>query len=1740
LTTPLTTPWNQPSKMQWVLVAFLGLAAASQITEFSPEKEYTFHYTSSILSGIPELGRQHAGVKLATTVKAQKFPDNTIRIKFQDSKFRNYNDEVEKDMRFPRAPRMDVEEQQEVPAAIKEHLEMPFKVVTHEELVQKIQVEATEPEFITNIKKAAVSQLLAVSQSKLTHESEGRRQFVESLQRMEESIMGECDTHYTVERMPEYLAMEFEEREQIPMRELCQGKDYYEVIKAKDLKNCRERPMFLHVYGASSVSDGSLGSSAPFAAESSVTRSIICGTPDSFHLRVTSNQHKAIISPSGKFHQMERMKVTSTSIVSLHSVEDKRQEIPDVKAPKPRGSLMFEHPKESSFSALVSEKSMVPQIRSPQDLEEDWYKAQVVQPDIESRPVSLYPKQTPEEKMSRLLVIFKRIVEIAPMSPESSHSGEDVTGSALLISRALSNFGLQDIKSLWQQIDASLPENLKLAAYHSFLDIVSISGTNPAIKFIIDEVKSSKLVGENAAMIVSNAIRSAKTPTKQLLKELIDLLKHIAEQDNRNVISTVVLAVTRLIHKACIHETSSVMNFPAKTYGRFCDEKAPEITRDLIPFLAEKLFATRKTDVNQLITYINALGNLGHDGAAIHLLKVIDDGSFDSHPRSVAVYQLRRAASRNPALYRPIILQLIVNAAESDVVRMAAITILPHTWPTSVHLNELAIRTWWEPSNQVSAYITSTLRALANPELERYSKIYAVISESAREAIKLAKPTDAGIQTSHNIMISHFLDTLKAAVNMKLQYVFSEEDELPRNLFMKASVKSDTHKFNHMEVAAHMEGGQFLLNKLYETYARFMLSEDEKSRMDTQRDYIKNIVNVESRRMRKPEAHITVKSLGLQRIFSLDSRMVEELLEKIAIESIEALKMHKVHSYEFMKIIDMNGHNALIPTESGLPVIISHSTPLVVSGQAMADMELKDMRDMKAAVTIKPVVNYKQITQAGIFCPITKKFLSASVDASVHIALPLVTEVALKEGQLEVIIRTPEDQESQREKPVFDMRVKPYTTNYDIMSPSRVPISRSTDAKVIRSANPRMVKEIPLGEPLGLALRLKVETEQPFADIAEILRQLSHHSPLTLLTLPFPLQTVKDHSIQLMYNPTNSNTKDISLLLSAGHGRKQSSSSPVLMSESPVTDVKKYMELALNKMTDPSQAVALNIEARLRRDNRVVAKNMIAQITAAKNDENSLMKIIMLVKMPLADKAYIADIDATRMVKRPINRWDKEAMIAEDIRSVIDIKAKAGVENEQMHDLMLKLVVERSEEMKAHVKSSEAWRMCEADNAKGLRLSESCIRARTLASALDVIKADLSLPRPLSRHPYMITLATALKAYFLPHLSVEDSSYNSPSQTQDNYQIVTMIAPNGMSLSLDVAAEGRKTVLSNIRLISSMKYVLPIVMKESLSARVVKMLTKSRLPSRCSIEGNRVATFDKLIYDYTLNDCEHVIFRDCTESPKVMVSVKKTTSQHIVKAVIDGNKYEIEMIKGSRGARTNPGQVKVNGQVKQAAPRVQGEPIMFEDASNQIYLYEDGVYEIFSMRHGLTIRADSESAEVKAFHGRLRNLACGLCGDLNDEKTACVKSAQQCVMSSPRLAAYSYMVEDGQCAGIPAQEKAVFQEETKECVRKEVLPSQVLDIFRNRQLSVKRGQTPMKHMDMEHGQKICISMKQVQMCPITVTPAEIESIEMPFFCVARDQEGRSLQKLAQSGDKIIEAPRFPIAFTSIVQVPKRC
>ena len=98
---------------------------------------------------------------------------------------------------------------------------------------------------------------------------------------------------------------------------------------------------------------------------------------------------------------------------------------------------------------------------------------------------------------------------------------------------------------------------------------------------------------------------------------------------------------------------------------------------------------------------------------------------------------------------------------------MAAISVLPYTLPFSSDMTKLATRTWFESSQQVASYITSTLQTLKDLPLQ--TPLYQKIAQEAEAAYKFAKPINTEIQTSHNLKIVQFLDTLKTAVTLKFQ-----------------------------------------------------------------------------------------------------------------------------------------------------------------------------------------------------------------------------------------------------------------------------------------------------------------------------------------------------------------------------------------------------------------------------------------------------------------------------------------------------------------------------------------------------------------------------------------------------------------------------------------------------------------------------------------------------------------------------------------------------------------------------------------------------------------------------------------------------------------------------------------------------------------------------------------------------------------------------------------------------------
>jgi hypothetical protein len=308
-----------------------------------------------------------------------------------------------------------------------------------------------------------------------------------------------------------------------------------------------------------------------------------------------------------------------------------------------------------------------------------------------------------------------------------------------------------------------------------------------------------------------------------------------------------------------------------------------------------------------------------------------------------------------------------------------------------------------------------------------------------------------------------------------------------------------------------------------------------------------------------------------------------------------------------------------------------------------------------------------------------------------------------------------------------------------------------------------------------------------------------------------------------------------------------------------------------------------------------------------------------------------------------------------------------------------------------------------------------------------------------------------------------------------------------------------------------------------------------------------VKTFDNVEYEYGLNHCEHVVFKDCTESSRVQVTAQKMSSSKKIKVTIDNHLYEVEI--PNHGTQPS---IKVNGESKTYVSKSQAmertlsmekqrgsefialENNYYQDVNTFVTNYEDGVYAIVSKLYGISVYADKESLEVNTYQHLFRNKACGLCGDLNDEKTADIKSAGECIMSSPKLSAYSYMIEEQQCGGIPSEYKQQYLEETQKCLKKTTVPTEVSKIF-NQKLSFNR-----KHLSEERNNKICISKEKVNLCSSSLTPNEVIIKKVQYFCVSKDSQGLMYQKMADQGDDISEAFSFGTSFERFVSEPIKC
>merc|ERR1712219_78562 len=359
------------------------------------------------------------------------------------------------------------------------------------------------------------------------------------------------------------------------------------------------------------------------------------------------------------------------------------------------------------------------------------------------------------------------------------------------------------------------------------------------------------------------------------------------------------------------------------------------------------------------------------------------------------------------------------------------------------------------------------------------------------------------------------------------------------------------------------------------------------------------------------------------------------------------------------------------------------------------------------------------------------------------------------------------------------------------------------------------------------------------------------------------------------------------------------------------------------------------------------------------------------------------------------------------------------------------------------------------------------------------------------------------------------------------------------TITSKVITPTREVMLRNMRFMGYSRFFFPATaMRTPLEVAALK-LSGDVVPSTCRVEPSYVRTFDNMTVQYPINDCEHVLLLDGSRHIPVAVTTRTVESTKKIVKILSGI-TEVQMIPASGSMK-----VLVNGQPI-ALPAI-GEQLIKKSPEGRILLivqrFEDNVVWVNIPKQGLRVLSNGSRVEVVA-PWLLKSRTVGLCGDMNGERSADLKTPGMCVLR-PRLAALSFMLnksgaEPGfeHCSGLPAALKAEFTREITKCPREVIVPTPISKLYER--ISLLTRPTGMMHIVEKQPTKLCISKQMVKTC--LSKPLSIKQRSVEFACIPQPSvRARSLEKRTLAGEALFsELSQLPTVFRKVEFEPVAC
>merc|ERR1719312_2037367 len=1009
-------------------------------------------------------------------------------------------------------------------------------------------------------------------------------------------------------------------------------------------------------------------------------------------------------------------------------------------------------------------------------------------------------------------------------------------------------------------------------------------------------IETEKLTDAETLFVIVGLAQNIKTPTEALIDQIFELIKSPAITRKPLIKAHAHLVFATLIRKSCLDLPVSEV-YPEHVFGQMCSPENEKITQVYIPHLVKELKAAH--DVNEKLGAIYVLGTIGHESIIPLILDHIEGKAEGCTPavRALAIYSLADETNRYRNILLPVFASIVHNQAESRGIRISAFSMLMKLQPDTIHLQKLAVSTWFEKDAEMHKLIYSSLKSLAYLDLERYPEGSQLKTTAlkAQVVLPMAKPVPGIITSTYSSFIAGVLRPLGVGYQLLTQMSSGSPNH---HLYHRTEYFLKQVHTTPVEFAVNVGGLKPLVRDIVKT-----ISGATTSYMDNIHPEWKELIEaleispVEEESL---DVNLWAKlSDDVQFVFGANMRTVdlikEHIKETLKVPGKMLEKVCRKTPININKAFESLPYQALIPSDLGFPIVVETQETHLVS--LMGDIDV-DCTTPSIALKLAKKAAFTYSGYVGTVSPFTNELLAAGINEhrAVNIPVKAVVEVAPKKHSMKIVMKQIDEiTPSMTSIDMYHYQVTPFTAMKPLAFQDLTPIVLHENTKVIKSMAKLKTFETTTRQDIGIEMTAKVDTESDLYDTKTIMDGMALYKYNPVLASMFHFTetalkadgrpTARYHKYSLMLNPARSVTKEAEIGVKVNIAEKKMGEEAHLIKingpriekialSSSTSHGMKLHESIKKVESESAHAVNIWLTAKL-----VGGKPQVYEysVTAGKGATNMAHKWNLHMETVSGPAPMVETVNGAMPVK----------MLCVEGGMTYPIVPSTGIKwkyfnhigfGESCEEFAIRVdgSTAVSDNQKQYSKISSEAKLCDKMTIEAQKLFKqlkyrtgvpqkskfqqeydqimaeqvrACSIKEDQASAFDQAVIEVTTSETLPTFVYTAgkLVDSGLKAMLFPYIAALPGM---PVVSANKLVLKLNFNQKLNTVSMHVQSPMDTVVFKNIRLPAAVKNIFPLIAKKNPIEQSYEAITGSPLFAKCILGQGFVQTFDKKTYGY--------------------------------------------------------------------------------------------------------------------------------------------------------------------------------------------------------------------------------------------------------------------------------------------------